>query len=82
TSVVHIVGGGSQNRLLCRLTADATGKQVVARPVEATALGNVLVQARAAGLVKGGLAELRALVAAGTELLRYEPAGALQSSRS
>ncbi|BCW42198.1 carbohydrate kinase [Arthrobacter sp. StoSoilB3] len=82
TSVVHIVGGGSQNRLLCRLTADATGKQVVAGPVEATALGNVLVQARAAGLVKGGLAELRVLVAAGTELLRYEPAGALQSSRS
>ncbi|MNH46423.1 Rhamnulokinase [compost metagenome] len=80
--MVHIVGGGSQNRLLCRLTADETGKQVVAGPVEATALGNVLVQARAAGLVKGGLAELRVLVAAGTELLRYEPAGALQSSRS
>ena len=47
--VVHIVGGGSQNRLLCQLTADATGKRVIAGPVEATALGNVLVQARAAG---------------------------------
>ena len=53
--VVHIVGGGSQNRLLCQLTADATGKPVIAGPVEATALGNVLVQARAAGKVSGGL---------------------------
>ncbi|MEV7663220.1 rhamnulokinase family protein [Paenarthrobacter sp. NPDC089316] len=74
TSVVHVVGGGSQNRLLCQLTAEATGKPVVAGPVEATALGNVLVQARAAGVVSGGLAELRALVSAGTELVRYEPA--------
>ena len=57
--VVHIVGGGSQNRLLCQLTADATGKRVIAGPVEATALGNVLVQARAAGAVCGGLADLR-----------------------
>lgn len=72
TSVVHIVGGGSQNRLLCQLTAEATGKPVVAGPVEATALGNVLVQARAAGVVTGGLAELRSLVASGTELVRYE----------
>ncbi|BCW50221.1 rhamnulokinase family protein [Arthrobacter sp. StoSoilB13] len=78
--VVHIVGGGSQNRLLCQLTADATAKPVVAGPVEATALGNVLVQARAAGVVTGGLAELRELVAAGTNLERYEPA--LQTSRS
>ncbi|MFJ4228895.1 rhamnulokinase family protein [Paenarthrobacter nicotinovorans] len=72
TSVVHIVGGGSQNKLLCQLTANATRKPVVAGPVEATALGNVLVQARAAGVVDGGLAELRALVAAGTDLARYE----------
>ncbi|MBT2586883.1 rhamnulokinase family protein [Arthrobacter sp. ISL-95] len=74
TSVVHIVGGGSQNRLLCQLTADATGKPVIAGPVEATAQGNVLVQARAAGVVAGGLAELRGLVAAGEELVRYQPA--------
>ncbi|MFF1830420.1 rhamnulokinase family protein [Paenarthrobacter sp. NPDC058040] len=72
TSVVHIVGGGSQNRLLCQLTADATGKPVIAGPVEGTALGNILVQARAAGVLSGGLAELRALVASGTELVRYE----------
>ena len=74
TGVVHIVGGGSQNRLLCQLTADATGKVVVAGPVEATAQGNVLVQARAAGVVAGGLAELRQLVIAGEGLVRYEPA--------
>jgi rhamnulokinase len=71
--VVHIVGGGSQNRLLCQLTADATGKPVIAGPVEATALGNVLVQARAAGELYGGLAEQRKIVASGTVLERYEP---------
>lgn len=65
---VHIVGGGSQNRLLCQLTAEATGKRVVAGPVEATALGNVLVQARAGGAIAGGLAELRALVRASQTL--------------
>jgi rhamnulokinase len=71
--VVHIVGGGSQNQLLCQLTADATGRRVVAGPVEATALGNVLVQARAAGQVTGGLPELRALVAGGHELQVFTP---------
>ncbi|MCB5294010.1 rhamnulokinase [Arthrobacter sp. SO3] len=71
--VVHIVGGGSQNRLLCQLTANATGKPVIAGPVEATALGNVLVQARAAGAVHGGLSELRRLVSGGASLARYEP---------
>ncbi len=74
TTVVHIVGGGSQNRLLCQLTANATGKPVIAGPVEATALGNVLVQARAGGVVQGGLPELRMLVAAGVELEKYQPA--------
>jgi rhamnulokinase len=71
--VVHIVGGGSQNRLLCQLTADVTGRKVVAGPVEATALGNVLVQARAAGSINGGLAELRALVAQGHDLQVFVP---------
>jgi rhamnulokinase len=59
---VHIVGGGARNRLLCQLTADACGLPVVAGPVEATALGNALVQARALGVVSGGLGELRALL--------------------
>ena len=46
---MHLVGGGALNELLCQLTADRTGLTVVAGPVEATAIGNVLVQARAAG---------------------------------
>ncbi|NYI03664.1 rhamnulokinase [Allostreptomyces psammosilenae] len=71
-SVVHVVGGGSRNALLCRLTADACGLPVVAGPVEATALGNVLVQARAAGVV-GDLAAMRALVAATQPTTRHEP---------
>ncbi|UKA70454.1 rhamnulokinase [Arthrobacter sp. FW306-06-A] len=72
-AVVHIVGGGSQNALLCQLTANATRRPVIAGPVEATALGNVLVQARAAGAATGGLALLRGIVATGTSLHRYEP---------
>ncbi|MDP4508135.1 rhamnulokinase [Nonomuraea turcica] len=72
--VVHLVGGGSRNELLCRLTADACGLPVVAGPAEATTFGNVLVQARAAGLVSD-LAEMRSLVAAAEPLRRYEPSG-------
>jgi rhamnulokinase len=68
-----VVGGGSQNQLLCQLTADATRRPVIAGPVEATALGNVLVQARAAGAVSGGLPELRRIIGTGTSLRRYEP---------
>ncbi|UDY34915.1 rhamnulokinase [Dermatobacter hominis] len=71
--VVHIVGGGAQNELLCRLTADATGRPVIAGPVEATALGNVLVQARAHGAAPRSLEELRAVVAGSFDLRRYEP---------
>lgn len=71
--VVHIVGGGSQNSLLCQLTADATGLPVFAGPVEATAIGNVLVQARAQGLVSGDLESLRALVVTAFPVVRYEP---------
>jgi rhamnulokinase len=71
---VHLVGGGSRNELLCQLTADATGLPVVAGPTEATALGNVLVQARAHGLV-GDLADMRRLVAATQPLRTYRPCG-------
>lgn len=61
---VHVVGGGSRNALLCRLTAQRLGVPVEAGPVEATSLGNVLVQARAAGTITGDLESMRALVRA------------------
>lgn len=70
---IHVVGGGSQNTLLCQLTADRAGIPVIAGPVEATALGNVLVQARAVGIIDGDLETLRALVARSFEPTRYEP---------
>jgi rhamnulokinase len=70
---IHLVGGGSLNRLLCQATADRTGLPVLAGPVEATALGNVLVQARALGAAPASLEELRALVAATHEPDRFEP---------
>jgi rhamnulokinase len=72
--VVHIVGGGTRNALLCQLTADACGLPVVAGPTEAAAFGNVLVQARAHGLV-GDLPGMRSLLARTQPLTRYEPRG-------
>jgi rhamnulokinase len=69
---IHVVGGGSQNRLLCQFTADACGRVVLAGPTEATAIGNVLVQAIAAGDV-GSIAEARQLVRASFPPERYEP---------
>ncbi|EPD84687.1 hypothetical protein HMPREF1529_01290 [Microbacterium sp. oral taxon 186 str. F0373] len=70
---VHLVGGGALNELLCQRTADRCGLPVVAGPVEATALGNILVQARTAGMITGELEELRDLVARTQQLRRYEP---------
>ncbi|MFT4220998.1 MAG: rhamnulokinase family protein [Microbacterium sp.] len=70
---IHIVGGGSQNRLLCQRTADRSGLPVLAGPVEATALGNVLVQARAQGFVAGALEDLRELVARTHVPRRHDP---------
>jgi rhamnulokinase len=73
--VVHIVGGGARNELLCQLTADACGLPVVAGPAEATAIGNLLMQARALGAAGDGLAPMRELVAATQPLARYLPQG-------
>jgi rhamnulokinase len=72
--VIHVVGGGARNELLCQLTADLTGLPVIAGPEEATALGNVLVQARAAGELGGTLDELREVAAASTATVAFEPA--------
>jgi rhamnulokinase len=69
---IHIVGGGCQNTLLCQLTADACDRVVVAGPVEATAIGNVLVQAIGLGLL-GSLTEGRAVVRRSFEVRTYEP---------
>ena len=71
--VVHLVGGGARNSLLCQLTADACELPVLAGPVEATAIGNMLIQARAHGLLSGDLETLRALVRGTQEIRRYEP---------
>ena len=70
--VIHIVGGGALNRLLCQMVADACGRPVVAGPVEATAAGNLLVQAMALGLLRS-LGEGRELVRRSLAIGRYEP---------
>ena len=78
--VVHIVGGGARNGLLCQLTADACGLPVVAGPAEAAALGNVLVQARPFGL-GGDRAAMRSLLGRTQRLVRHEPSGDLAAWR-
>lgn len=72
--VIHIVGGGSRNKLLNQLAADATGRRVVAGPAEATATGNALVQALGAGEI-GSLQELREIVKRSFQLETFEPNG-------
>ena len=71
--VVHIVGGGCRNRLLNQLTAEATGLTVISGPAEGTALGNLLVQARAVGALPGDLMDLRSISRASCEVLLYTP---------
>uniref|UniRef100_A0A7C4QUR1 Rhamnulokinase n=1 Tax=Schlesneria paludicola TaxID=360056 RepID=A0A7C4QUR1_9PLAN len=79
--VVHIVGGGAQNELLNQFTANATGRPVITGPTEATALGNVLLQARTAGHVRT-LTELRDVVRRSSALKRYEPQDTAQWSEA
>ncbi len=71
-TVIHIVGGGTQNRLLNQFTADACGRPVVTGPVEATALGNVLIQARAAGDLST-LSDIRDVVRRSESIEEYTP---------
>ena len=71
--VLHVVGGGARNQLLCQLTADACEVPVLAGPVEATALGNVLVQARTLGADLPDLPAMRRLVRSAFPVTRYEP---------
>ncbi len=71
---IHVIGGGSQNSTLCQFAANATGLPVVAGPVEATAIGNILVQALAHGSV-ASLREIRSIVAHSFSPVVYGPAG-------
>lgn len=73
--VIHIVGGGSQNKILNQFTADACQRPVLAGPVEATAMGNLLTQVRANGEL-GSLAEMREVVRQSSDVTRYEPSPA------
>ena len=73
--VIHIVGGGTKNELLNQFTASACGRPVVTGPVEATALGNVLVQARTSGEI-GSLSDIREVVRRSSELKHYAPTNA------
>ncbi|MGN9777586.1 rhamnulokinase [Micromonospora sp. H33] len=73
--VIHIVGGGARNELLCQLTADACGLPAEAGPVEAGALGNVLVQGRALAATGADLAAMRSLLRTTQQIRRYEPSG-------
>jgi rhamnulokinase len=70
--VLHVVGGGIQNELLCQFTANAIGRKVVTGPIEATASGNILMQAKAAGQLKS-IEEAREVIRHSFELKEYEP---------
>ena len=69
---LHIIGGGSKNRLLNQFTANAIGRKVIAGPSEATAIGNVMIQAMAAGVVSS-LQEMRAIIHASIETEEFIP---------
>ena len=72
SDTLYMVGGGCQSATLRQKIADATGKRVIAGPVEATALGNIMVQARAAGVVSS-LAEMRRYIGRSIETKTYQP---------
>jgi rhamnulokinase len=70
--VLHMVGGGIQNELLCQLTANAIGRKVITGPIEATASGNILMQAKAAGQIKS-IDEARRIIRNSFELKEHQP---------
>lgn len=70
--VLHIIGGGSQNALLCQMTANTVEVPVIAGPVEGTALGNIMLQAKADGLVQS-LAEMREVISKNIDTRTYQP---------
>ncbi len=74
--VIHIIGGGANNHFLNQLTADATRLPVVAGPTEATAIGNIMIQAKALGCI-GSLQEIRKIVANSFDLVHFTPSGEL-----
>jgi rhamnulokinase len=71
-AMIHIVGGGAQNELLCQMTADACNIPVAAGPVEATAIGNLMMQAVAAGEVVS-IAEARGVIRSSFNIVHYDP---------
>jgi len=70
--VLHIIGGGSLNKYLNQFTANSTGVTVLAGPQEGTAIGNIMLQAKAAGLV-GDIWQMRQIIANSLQLVKYEP---------
>ncbi len=70
--VLHIIGGGSLNKYLNQFTANSTGATVLAGPQECTAIGNIMMQAKAAGLVKD-IWQMRAIIANSIEMVKYDP---------
>ena len=78
-AVVHVVGGGARNAMLNQLTADACGRRVVAGPVEATALGNLLLQARTLGHLPQGVS-IREAARRSTDTTEYMPGRAVPDS--
>ena len=70
--ILHIVGGSIQNELLCPFTANALGKKVITGPIEGTAIGNILMQAKAAGQIDS-LSQARKILRNSIEIKEYEP---------
>ncbi|HEX3051703.1 MAG TPA: rhamnulokinase family protein, partial [Aggregatilineaceae bacterium] len=69
---LHIIGGGGRNKLLCQMTADATGREVLVGPYEATALGNAIVQLIALGEIES-LAQARAILSRTQQIVHFKP---------